>query len=311
MTHQRHLSKLTKVALREVWKHEANEFTPWLAMQENLDELANTLGISELIFNETEHEVGDFTLDILCTDGEQNVIIENQLAETDHKHLGQILTYAAGIGARTVIWVAESFRPEHAAALQFLNENTTPDLNFFGVQIELWRINDSPPAPKFEVVVKPDNWTKTNRNITSLSQQIQLQFWTTMVDYLHVHASQIRPQPPHSRYWLKTAIGKGGVALNMTASMTNARLGVEIYLSSVQAKTHFSLLHTQKVEIEQILGFPLDWQELPNATTSRIVYYRYDASIEDKARWPDYMQWFAEHMTKMYRVFHPIVKELS
>ena len=132
-----------------------------------------------------------------------------------------------------------------------------------------------------------------------------------MVDYLHVHASQIRPQPPHSRYWLKTAIGKGGVGLNMTASMTNARLGVEIYLSSLQAKTHFSLLHTQKVEIEQQLGFPLDWQELPNATTSRIVYYRYDASIEDKARWPDYMQWFAEHMTKMYRVFHPIVKELS
>lgn len=139
--------------LREAWKHEATQFTPWLAQAENLDALARALGVSELELSSTEQWVGDFKLDILCTDGDQRVIIENQLAETDHKHLGQILTYAAGVGARKVIWVAENFRPEHLAALRFLNDYTNEDLSFFGVQVELWRIGESPLAPKFEVVV--------------------------------------------------------------------------------------------------------------------------------------------------------------
>jgi hypothetical protein len=157
------LSKLERVPLREAWKHEASDFTPWLAEAANLDALAQALGLSELEAVATEHWVGDFKLDILCTDGDQQVVIENQLAETDHKHLGQILAYAAGVDARKVIWVAESFRPEHVAALQFLNDNTTDDLSFFGVQIELWRIGDSPLAPKFEMVVKPNDWAKAGR----------------------------------------------------------------------------------------------------------------------------------------------------
>ena len=108
---------MERVPLRQAWKHEAGDFTPWLSEADNLDTLAQVLGISELVLVAAEHWVGDFKLDILCTDGDQQVIIENQLADTDHKHLGQILTYAAGVGARKEIWVAESFRPEHAAAL--------------------------------------------------------------------------------------------------------------------------------------------------------------------------------------------------
>jgi hypothetical protein len=144
--------------------------------------LAQALGLSELEAVATEHWVGDFKLDILCTDGDQQVVIENQLAETDHRHLGQILAYAAGVDARKVIWVAESFRPEHVAALQFLNDNTTDDLSFFGVQIELWRIGDSLLAPKFEVVVKPNDWARAGREqaraaaSASPTKQLQLKF---------------------------------------------------------------------------------------------------------------------------------------
>jgi hypothetical protein len=156
----KNLSKLERVSLREAWKHESSEFTPWLAETENLNALADALGVSELARVAIEHWVGNFKLDILCADGDEQVIIENQLDETDHKHLGQILAYAAGVGAKKVVWVAESFRPEHVAALQFLNDNTTENLSFFGVQIELWRIGDSPLAPKFEVVVKPNDWAK-------------------------------------------------------------------------------------------------------------------------------------------------------
>ncbi len=160
MNMKKNLSKLERVPLREAWKHEANDFTPWLAETDNLNTLSDTLGLSELSLVAIEHWVGDFKLDILCTDGEDNVIIENQLDKTNHSHLGQILAYAAGVGAKKVIWIAESFRPEHAAAFQFLNDNTTDDLSFFAVEVELWRIGDSSLAPKFEVVVKPGTGEK-------------------------------------------------------------------------------------------------------------------------------------------------------
>src|SRR5512145_3279244 len=113
MTIKASLSKLERVPLREAWKHEGGEFTPWLAEADNINSLADALGVSELVLVAVEHWVGDFKLDILCTDGDEQVIIENQLEETNHRHLGQLLAYAAGVGAKKVIWVAESFRPEH------------------------------------------------------------------------------------------------------------------------------------------------------------------------------------------------------
>ena len=157
------LGKLEKLNLRKAWKHESSEFTPWLAQEENLNQLVEALGLAELELVQTEYQVGDFKLDILCTDEGGEVIIENQLDATDHKHLGQILTYAAGVGAKKVIWVAESFRTEHIAALDFLNHNTTSELNFIAVEMTLWRIADSPMAPSFNVVVKPNDWSKINR----------------------------------------------------------------------------------------------------------------------------------------------------
>lgn len=316
MTRPINLSRLVKVPLRSAWRHEANEFTPWLAQQDHLDELATTLGLSELAFVATEHWVGDFKLDILCTDGEHKVIIENQLAETDHKHLGQILAYAAGVEARTIIWVAETFRPEHAAALQFLNDNTIDDLSFFGVQIELWRIDDSPPAPKFEVIVKPNNWTKTGREqarvATSASptQQLQFRFWMALVEHLAKNAPQIRPQTPRPQNWLITSIGRSGFELNSTANTRTARLSVELWLPGEQAKIRFAQLKEQRHLIEQQLGYELDWQELPESKACRITTYRPDSSIEDENRWEEYLEWLAQRLVMMDKVFRPIVKAL-
>jgi hypothetical protein len=119
------LSRLVRVPLREAWKHEAGDFTPWLSEEANLNTLREALGLADLELVATEHWVGEFKLDILCTDGTDQVIIENQLEKTNHSHLGQILTYAAGIDAKKVIWIAEKFRPEHIAALEFLNQHTT------------------------------------------------------------------------------------------------------------------------------------------------------------------------------------------
>jgi hypothetical protein len=310
------LSKLERVPLREAWKHEAGDFTPWLAAADNLDALAQALGLSELEAVATEHYVGDFKLDILCTDGDQQVIIENQLAETDHKHLGQILAYAAGVGARKVIWVAESFRPEHIAALRFLNENTTDDLSFFGVQVELWRIGSSPLAPKFEVVVKPDDWAKTGREqaraaaSASPIKQLQLKFWTALIGHLAKHAPQIRPQTPRPQHWLNNSIGRSGFGLNITANTKDARLGVELWMPGEEAKARFASLSSQKQAIESALGFPLDWQELPDAKACRIAAWYPDASIENEGRWDEYLAWLTQRLVKMDQVLRPIVKAL-
>jgi hypothetical protein len=310
------LSKLERVPLRTAWKHEAGEFTPWLAQSDNLNDLADALGVSELVLVATEHWVGDFKLDILCTDGDEQVIIENQLDKTNHTHLGQIIAYAAGVGAKKVIWVAESFRPEHSAALEFLNENTTENLSFFAVEVELWRIGDSPLAPKFEVVVKPNDWVKTGREqaraaaTTTPTKQLQQKFWMALIEKLAVAAPNIRPQNPRPQHWLNNSIGRSGFGLNITANTRDERLGVELWMPGANAKQHFAILTARKTEIEGKLGFELDWQELPDSKACRIATWCPNASIEDENRWDEYLDWLTQRLVKMDQVLRPIVKGL-
>jgi len=309
-------SKLERVPLREAWKHEANDFTPWLAEEDNLNTLAKALGLDDLELVATEHWVGEFKLDILCTSGEEQVIIENQLEKTNHTHLGQILTYAAGTNARKVIWVAESFRLEHVAALDFLNQNTTDDLNFFAVEVELWRIGDSPLAPKFEVVVKPNEWAKTGREQAKAAshatptKQLQLKLWRALVDVLIQQASNIRPQTPRPQNWLNISIGRSGFGLNPTASHKDDRLGVEVYIHHADSKKMYQALLAQKDNIEQQLGFALDWQELPDAHACRIATWRQDSPLEDEAQWSHYLDWFVQRIVKMNAVFRPVIQGL-
>lgn len=311
------LSKLERVPLREAWKHEANDFTPWLAEEDNLNTLADALGLADLELVATEHWVGEFKLDILCTSGDDQVIIENQLEKTNHTHLGQILTYAAGTGAKKVIWVAESFRPEHVAALEFLNQNTTEELSFFAVEVELWRIGDSPFAPKFEVVAKPNEWAKTGREQTKAAanatptKQLQLKLWHALVDVLAQKAPNIRPQTPRPQHWLNIAIGRAGFKIAPTASHKDDRLGVEVYIFHNESKKMYEALLSQKPSIEQALGFELDWQELPDAHACRIATWRQDSPIEDEAQWGAYLDWFVQRIVKMNAVFRPVIQAIG
>jgi len=311
------LSTLQRIDLREAWKHEATEFTPWLAQAENLNALSNALGLAELELVQAEYLVGDFKLDILCSDEDGEVIIENQLEKTNHTHLGQIITYAAGVGAKKVIWVAESFRPEHVAALDFLNQNTTGNLNFFAVEIELWRIADSPLAPSFNVVVKPNDWSKTGREsaraaaTATPTKQRQLRFWTDFVAYLEARKSPLKPQAPRPQHWLNISLGRAGFKLAPTVNSKENRLGVEIYIFHENSKEYFQQLLSQKDEVEKKLGFALDWQELPDSHASRIAAFRADSGLEAEAQWQTYFQWLAETGEKLAQVFKPLIKGLA
>ena len=156
------LGRLERVDLRQEWKTEAQDFTPWLAQEINLAILSETLNM-DLETAGQEESVGPFRADILCRDtlDDSWVLIENQLERTDHTHLGQLLTYAAGLQTVTIVWVAANFTDEHRAALDWLNEITDERFRFFGLEVELWKIGNSPAAPKFNIVAKPNEWTRS------------------------------------------------------------------------------------------------------------------------------------------------------
>lgn len=311
------LGQLQQINLREAWKNEASEFTPWLAEAENLNYLADALGLQELELVQTEYPVGDFKLDILCSDDDGAVIIENQLEKTDHTHLGQIITYAAGIGAKKIIWIAERFRSEHIAALEFLNQNTTETLNFFAVEIILWKIGDSAPAPSFNVVAKPNDWSKFSRASAKAASEMtptkqwQLRFWTEWVDYLDIHKISVNSRTPRPQHWMDMPLGRSGFNITATVNSGENRLGVEIYIHHQDSKSYFAQLEEQKNALETALGFALDWQELPNRQACRIVVYKNDASLDDENTWGNCFAWLASTTLQMDKVFRPIVKKLT
>jgi len=311
------LGKLERIPLRKAWAHEAGEFTPWLAQPDSLNLLAEALGLDELEPVGTEHPVGDFKVDILCTDNGGKVIIENQLEKTNHTHLGQILTYAAGVGARKVIWVAESFRTEHVAALEFLNQHTTDELDFFAVEIELWRIGDSPMAPSFNVVVKPNDWAKTGQQNAKAAatmtptKQRQLKFWTDWSAWLQAKGSAFRPQKPLPQHWTNIALGRAGIHLAATVNSREGRVGMEVYIDHDNSKAMFKQLLVQKDAIESELKAKLDWQELPDGHACRILQVRPESPLENEAQCPAYFAWLEEAGLRMTDVFRPRVKALN
>ena len=155
------LRTLTPVELAEVWETEPRHFTPWLAKEENLTLLGETLGM-ELELDAQEINVGGFRADLRCknTVDDSWVIIENQLEATDHRHVGQLLTYAAGLDAHTVIWIAKTFRQEYRAMLDWQNRITDERYRFFGIEVKVWQIEDSARAVQFDVVSSPNDWSR-------------------------------------------------------------------------------------------------------------------------------------------------------
>jgi len=214
------LSRLVSVPLREVWAHESNDFTPWLADEENLSLLADTLNLGPLQLQGTEVAVGNFFIDILARDiGGAVVVIENQFGPTDHTHLGQILTYIAGQDGRaTIIWIAETFREEHRAAIDWLNASTIAGFDFFAVEIEALRIGTSAPARRFNVVAKPNDWS---RGVVRASREAQLDdrarayisYWSGFAAYLRDQKSSFRITTPPPRHWYNFGIGRSGFEL--------------------------------------------------------------------------------------------------
>lgn len=269
---------LRTVELRQIWPREAADFTPWLA--DNIAALGEALGI-ELEITESEAAVGDFSLDLLAKDlgTGRNVIIENQLTGTDHDHLGKLLTYAAGLNAGAIIWVAQSIRDEHRRALDWLNQHTDDDTDFFGVVVEVLQIDDSKPAFNFKTIVTPNEWLRdgigTSGKTPSTRGEAYRQFFQSLIDELrekHRFTSAKVGQPQN---WYSFSSGIRGVPYSASFAQ-GGRIRVEIYIDLGEVarnKMLFDRLLAERHPIELAYGEPLEWERLDDRRASRIASY--------------------------------------
>ena len=307
------LATITSVPLRDVWPDEAQDFTPWLASSQGMGMLGVALGM-ELEVAGVEVTVGNYRADIVAVDTatDQKVVIENQLSPTDHDHIGKLITYAATVGASTVVWVAARVRSEHRRAVEWLNSYTTDALDFFAIEMELWSVADSPPAPRFSIIAKPDSFVRAVRQSASQptsSGLTYLEFWQGFVQYLEDKGSSLRRRKPQAQHWYDVAIGKSGVHVSLTVRLRNGDLGCELYIATANAKDVFHALHNDLTDIESEVGMGLEWLELPQGKASRVVG-RSNIDPNERAHWPAAWAWLEEQALLFKRTLGKRAKEL-
>jgi Domain of unknown function (DUF4268) len=314
------LSKITRVDVRKAWPHEAQDFTPWLAEDENFQPLADALHFFEAEVEATEEAVGDFSADIIARDREGLILIENQLAQTDHTHLGQILTYLAGLDEPArVVWISTKVREEHRAAIDWLNAHTPPDFAFFAVELELFQIDSCPAAPHYYVVAKPNEWS---RHVSARGRRLAAEgltpaskvykaLWGELNAYLLEHDTAHRDKVPTTAMWWSFSIGRAGFNLATLASVQDSRIAFELYCGNDPEKRGFDQLYAQKEAIEAEVGQTLSWERIDNKTAWRIIIRRPDCPPEKEDRWPEYFAWYLETMQGYRRAFQPRIAKLD
>jgi hypothetical protein len=315
--------RLKEVDLRSAWESEATDFTPWLAKDENLRLLGDTIGI-DLELESQEKGVGPFRADLLCKDSSDGswVLIENQLEKTNHTHLGQLITYAAGLNAVTIVWIAERFTEEHRAALDWMNEKTDEKIRLFGIDVKLFQIGNSAPAPRFEIISQPNDWTKTVQHSAEAGREVtehkllQQRFWQEFRQFMEEKDSFVRCQKPAPQHWLTHSIGRSGFHLASILSMWNsvtdkkgAEIRTDLILNAPTAKADFAALERQKESIEKALGIKLAWHNPENKHMCRISA-RKDINFVDEKNWPECFKWLKENLEAMHKVFAPIIKTI-
>ncbi|MCG3158891.1 MAG: hypothetical protein DKINENOH_05538 [bacterium] len=311
------LGKVEHIAPRELWPDEARNFTPRLASEAGLELLSEAIGVDALESVQTEVKVGPFNADILCrVAGDDNhvIVVENQFGKTDHDHLGKLITYASGLKAKTLIWIAETFTDEHRQALDWLNESNGDNASFFGLEIYAIRIGDSLPAPQLKIVSSPNIWAQAVResqepkvSSTKLEQQ---QFWEEVRDYIKAQQSSLPLRQPRPQHWYEISIGRSYFSLSLTVNTQLERVGCELYIHGAQAKRAFDLLGQQKTAIEKELDQNVEWQRLEEREACRIVAYK-DGSIYDTTQRQELKSWLYSTAERFHRAFSQRVKALK
>lgn len=308
------LGELKKARIRDIWQHEALDFTPWLAAEDNFKKLADALGM-ELQVEGVEVAVGSFSADILAKDASDNlVIIENQFGKTDHDHLGKALTYAATLNASALVWIAERFTDEHRKAIEWLDDRTSEDLGLYAVELELWQIDNSKPAVQFNVLSQPSEIIKQATAVKSSgplsdSRKIQLEFWTRYREELLSKKVVTSAQAARPQYWFNVSLGRSYIHLSAIANVSDNRIGLRVYISNKIAAAALPLLEAEKDVIEAEIGSSLRWNPNPE-NIDKIILLDRDADLNDRHKWPEYLAWLVEQTSKFKKAFEPRIRKL-
>jgi hypothetical protein len=308
------IGKIEIVPIRQAFPHEAHNFTVWL--EQNIDALSDRIGF-KLTVEQREKSVGSFNVDLLCTDERGDyVIIENQLERTDHSHLGQLLTYLINLEAKTAIWVATEIRPEHQRVIDWLNEMTSENMAFFAVKVEAVRIENSPYAPLFTVLVRPDEQTREigeqKKELAGI-HNIRQRFWSELLAKVGTD-SPFASITPSSYHWLGVGSGKSGITFNFTIGKTYAV--VELYIDHDKDtgeinKQMFDALYIEREQIEREFGEKLDWRRLDEKRASRILYLFQDVGLRDENQWSELQDAMIQTMKRLDAALRKRIRKLA
>lgn len=301
------LGKLEEIKdLRSVWATEAGHFTPWLAKDENIAELGDALGL-DITVEEIESNVGDFRVDIFAseTNTGRKIVIENQLEDTNHDHLGKLITYATGKSANIVVWLVKQANPEHSAAINWLNKFTTEEIGFFLCEIKLYKIGASEPAVKFEVIEKPNNWSKGVQKMANAKpiEQQRHEYWTAFKDYASNNpdfSKLFKARNPSKDHWMDFSIKTSSCHISVSQIAKRNAISVEVYIPDNKELYQHFLKH--KDEIQQKTGVEYEWKELPEKKASRIIIEE-PFDLRNQGEWPKQFDWIIEQMIKMKSAF--------
>lgn len=300
------VGRLDYVNIREIWRHEAADFTTWLAT--NIDYINDRLGFTLNVL-ETEKQIGAFTVDVYCEDEQGNsVIIENQLEKTDHTHLGQILTYAVGVDAKTIIWISPEPRTEHVEVIEWLNEVTPMDISWYILKLEAVKIGDSPLAPLFSIIAGPSQERKATGKVkkdVAERHQKRVKFWEGLLPVLNEKTALFRNISPSKDNWLAAGTGIGGVYHQIVIRMDGAaiKLVIEKDKTGELNKRIFDYLYERKDNIEDVFGREINWRRMDNQISSRIEYNFDDCGLRDESTWIQGYEVIADMLVKWDKAF--------
>ena len=304
------LGTLKRVELKRIWQLEASDFSKWLSKEKNIALLSDTIGIiidpDSLVM---EDKVGDFRVDISGQEEgtDRKIIIENQLEDTNHDHLGKLITYASGKQASILIWIVKHAREEHKQAIEWLNQHTDNTVGFFLIEIELWQIGDSPVAPKFNIVEKPNTWAKTiNDKTLSKNEQLLFDFWSQFNDDFNTNvefARSFRPRTPQAANWYDLAIGNSHYYISLTLSPSKHEVRCSIYFSN--SKDIYNQFYNHRNELEATLG-DLKWNEANKDCRIYLVHPNVD--LEDRSQWKEVSQWLYKESVLFKKAIREVEK---
>ncbi len=297
------LGQMKRVPLRDIWPHEAHNFTNWLAEDDNLAILGNACSL-ELERIETESAVGAFSADIFAEEpgSGRRVVIENQLEETDHSHLGQIITYASGKDANVVIWVVARARDEHRHAVEWLNQHTDSECGFFLVEIEVYRIGDSAPAPRFNVVEAPNDWAKAEKAKEEITgtKLIRLDYWREYRELALADTEfmkYMKPQSAHAQNWSTVTVGRSDLRIQLKALVSREEIVSELYVRDNQPFKEY--VWSRIGDFEETCGMKAETFE--GTKDGGIRFRKTDCPIANHQEdWPGYIEWQLAMAVKIY-----------